>query len=75
MSVLITGASGFVGLNIAEALVAQGREVVLFSNAPLPQAAREGSWIDIAVAPAPADDTQERRRRLGADDPGGDIEL
>ena len=41
MSVLITGASGFVGLNIAEALLARGRDVVLFSNAPLPHAARE----------------------------------
>lgn len=41
MSILITGASGFVGLNIAETLLGQGRDVVLFSNAPLPEAARE----------------------------------
>lgn len=39
MSVVVTGASGFVGLNIAEALLMQGEEVVLFSNAPLPDAA------------------------------------
>jgi UDP-glucuronate 4-epimerase len=36
MTVLLTGASGFVGLNIAEALLADGREVVLFSHAALP---------------------------------------
>lgn len=40
MPVLLTGASGFVGLNLAEALLGRGREVVLFSHAPMPEAAR-----------------------------------
>lgn len=39
MSVLVTGASGFVGLNVAEALLGRGRDVVLFANAPPPDAA------------------------------------
>jgi len=39
MSVLATGATGFVGLNVTEALLGQGRDVVLFSHAPLPDAA------------------------------------
>ena len=61
MSVLITGASGFVGLNIAEALVAQGREVVLFSNAPLPQAAREALTRQPGRMHAVLGDVRERR--------------
>lgn len=40
MTVLITGASGFVGLNIAEALLRDGHEVVTFSHAALPERAR-----------------------------------
>ncbi len=36
MATLITGAGGYVGLNIAEALLAEGREVVLFDAQPLP---------------------------------------
>ena len=30
MTVLVTGGGGFVGLNVAEALLARGRSVVLF---------------------------------------------
>lgn len=43
----------------------------------LPPDAVEGSWIALwsAVIPAPPSDTEERRRRLGQDDPGGDIDL
>jgi hypothetical protein len=43
----------------------------------LPPGAREGDWVDIAVtgAPAPPDEGEARRRRLGERDPGGDIEL
>ena len=36
MSVLITGGTGFVGMNIAEALAAQGERVALFSLEPPP---------------------------------------
>ena len=50
---------------------------VTVPRALLPTDAREGSWVKIGVAviPAPPDDTEERRRRLGQSDPGGDIEL
>jgi hypothetical protein len=43
----------------------------------LPAGAGEGSWVKIGVAviPPPPDDTQARRGRLGASDPGGDIKL
>jgi UDP-glucose 4-epimerase len=40
MSVLITGAAGFVGLSVAEAVLADGREAVLFDTQPLPESAR-----------------------------------
>jgi hypothetical protein len=46
----------------------------------LPPAAREGDWVELAarVIPAPpqsAQDTEERRKRLAADDPGGTLKL
>jgi hypothetical protein len=46
-------------------------------RALLPADAVEGSWvkIGIGVIPAPPDDTEARRRRLGRSDPGGDIKL
>jgi hypothetical protein len=55
-----------------------GEEAFTVPRAVVPADAVEGSWIRItmAVIPRPAgDDTDERRRRLGAEDPGGDIEL
>ena len=36
MRVLVTGATGFVGLNVVEALLARGDHVVAFDAAPLP---------------------------------------
>ncbi len=39
MNVLLTGGSGFVGINIAEALLAAGCRVMLFGPAPLPKRA------------------------------------
>jgi UDP-glucose 4-epimerase len=38
MRVLITGGAGFVGLNLAEALLADGADVVCFDRAPVPDA-------------------------------------
>ena len=40
MSVLITGGYGFVGLNVAERLLSDGEDVVLFGLGQLPEAAR-----------------------------------
>jgi nucleoside-diphosphate-sugar epimerase len=39
MAVLITGGAGFVGLNVAELLLARGEDVVLFGPSPPPAAA------------------------------------
>ena len=36
MTVLVTGGAGYVGFNVVEALLASGREVVLFDRGPLP---------------------------------------
>ncbi|MCZ2497644.1 NAD-dependent epimerase/dehydratase family protein [Xylophilus sp. Kf1] len=41
MKVLVLGGAGFVGMNIAERLLAQGHEVALFDRIDLPPAARE----------------------------------
>ena len=41
MQVLLTGGTGFVGINIAEVLAGDGHQVVVFSKRPLfPQAAQ-----------------------------------
>lgn len=61
MSILITGASGFVGLNVAEMLLGQGREVVLFGNVPLPPAAREALTRLPGEMHAVLGDVRERR--------------
>jgi nucleoside-diphosphate-sugar epimerase len=41
MTILVTGASGFVGLNVLEHLLAAGRTVIGLDRNPLPQAARK----------------------------------
>jgi nucleoside-diphosphate-sugar epimerase len=55
MAVLVTGGGGFVGLNLVEALLARGEEVILFDNGPLPAPAqralsRYGRQLNIAPA-------------------------
>lgn len=39
MSVLVTGASGFIGVNVVEALLARGEDVIALAREPLPDAA------------------------------------
>ena len=41
MKVLLTGGSGFVGINIAEALLETGDKVVVYSRRPMPQEAAQ----------------------------------
>ncbi|UPJ61254.1 NAD(P)-dependent oxidoreductase [Bradyrhizobium sp. 192] len=40
MKIIIFGGTGFVGLNVAEALLARGHEVTLYDRAPLPPSAQ-----------------------------------
>jgi hypothetical protein len=42
----------------------------------LPDDAREGSWVELSVQVVPpASDPDDRRRKMGSDDPGGPIRL
>ncbi len=61
MSVLVTGGAGFVGLNIAEALLNAGHEVLIFDQAAPPQAAMTAlSRIGPAVTAHEGDVTDRR---------------
>ena len=55
MAVLVTGGGGFVGLNLVEALLERGEEVILFDSGVLPPAAqralaRQGGRLNVARA-------------------------
>lgn len=54
-----------------------GEETFYAPAGLLPPDAREGSWIELGLVtvPAPDDGTEDLRRALGRDDPGGDIKL
>jgi hypothetical protein len=43
----------------------------------LPPGTKEGTWVRLSFesAPAPPDDAEALRRKLGRDDDGGDIKL
>ena len=41
MTILVTGAGGFVGLNVVERLLTDGHTVVALGNRPLPSIARD----------------------------------
>lgn len=41
MTVLVTGAGGFVGINVVDVLLSQGHDVVAFNNRPLPAVAMD----------------------------------
>jgi nucleoside-diphosphate-sugar epimerase len=45
MAILLTGATGFVGLNLAHELIGRGEQVVLFAPAPPPAAVADGEWF------------------------------
>lgn len=59
------------------AMLIVGEETFAVPTTLLPTGMREGTWVVIAVGAteAPADDAEERRRKLGRGDPGGDIKL
>jgi hypothetical protein len=54
-----------------------GVQTFTLPAATLPPDAREGSWVRLstAVVPPPPDDGEVIRRRLGDQDPGGDLKL
>ena len=64
MSILVTGASGFIGLNLLERLLSQGRRVIAVSIDRLPQAAlREFDRLPGSIEPVQADVRDEAALR------------
>lgn len=62
MKVLLTGGSGFVGINIAEALLETGDKVVVYSRRPMPQeAAQELSTLPGELRWAKGDVSDKQR--------------
>jgi hypothetical protein len=61
----------------AVARLVLGARAFTVPRALLPRAAREGAWVEVSVAIAPAagSTTERRRRRLARDDDGGDVKL
>jgi hypothetical protein len=55
----------------------QGEQVFHLPRTLLPADVREGQWLRISVAPAPAPPSGSTalRKRLGDSDPGGDLTL
>ncbi|HEY8614065.1 MAG TPA: NAD(P)-dependent oxidoreductase, partial [Roseomonas sp.] len=49
MAVLLTGATGFVGLNLAHEFIARGQTVVLFAHALPPGAIAQSDWFSRAI--------------------------
>jgi UDP-glucose 4-epimerase len=50
MSILITGAGGFIGLNLIEALLAQRERVVALNNRPMPQGFASAGNLPVEIA-------------------------
>ncbi|SFB16199.1 Nucleoside-diphosphate-sugar epimerase [Rhizobium sp. NFR07] len=50
MTILITGAGGFIGLNLIETLLADGRQVVALNNRPLPPAFATMKGLAVEIA-------------------------
>jgi hypothetical protein len=76
----MTATETIVFIDEVEDLVARlvlNEQVFHLPRALLPAEAREGQWlrISVTVTPAPPDDSEALRKRLGESDPGGDIKL
>lgn len=50
MSILTTGAGGFIGLNLIETLAAKGEKVVALNDRPLPQGLAGGEGLAVEIA-------------------------
>src|SRR4051794_30531561 len=46
MRVLITGGAGFIGCNLADRLVSQGNEVIVFDSLARPGVERNLAWLE-----------------------------
>jgi hypothetical protein len=78
MTIAPTETLAFVdAIEAGQARLLIGEQPFTLPVAVLPPDAREGSWIrlSVTVVPAPPDDGEVLRNRLGAQDPGGDLKL